>query len=322
MANVRMTKKIKETISQYNAKIIAEKFATVNAIAKNSELAKTIVGWMDYNKHVENNCVNFSAYNYDDWDSAITFYCGKKPKDLDNCYYQGSVKVSKEMLEFLKNYNENDLAAKKEMNEWWNGLQDKANKKEQSKNKEKVAKLDFDGEITLKEIREQYKDLYIKMKKSKLSFHKRTDAHHYSSVPEFTIKIKPVNYYEELYNKAEFEEAIKHAVKTIEVPEDLIKYALSFGVTINANKRNGFELRYSYDGTNNRWYTAYKAILPGNATKTGIKKAIKTFGEKRADRIHQYLRQHNIDADSDHYEQIKHLLDDTVVLYGIVQNTA
>ena len=34
--------------------------------------------------------------------------------------------------------------------------------------------------------------------------------------------------------------------------------------------------------------------------------------------IHAYLRQHNIDADSDHYEQIKHLLDDTVVLYGIV----
>jgi len=33
--------------------------------------------------------------------------------------------------------------------------------------------------------------------------------------------------------------------------------------------------------------------------------------------IHAYLREHNIDADSDHYEQIKHLLDDTVVLYGI-----
>ena len=33
--------------------------------------------------------------------------------------------------------------------------------------------------------------------------------------------------------------------------------------------------------------------------------------------IHSYLRQHNIDADSDHYNLIKHLLDDTVVLYGI-----
>ena len=33
--------------------------------------------------------------------------------------------------------------------------------------------------------------------------------------------------------------------------------------------------------------------------------------------IHSYLREHKIDADSNHYEQIKHLLDDTVVLYGI-----
>ena len=33
--------------------------------------------------------------------------------------------------------------------------------------------------------------------------------------------------------------------------------------------------------------------------------------------IHAYLRAHNIDADSNHYELIKHLLDDTVVLYGL-----
>ena len=33
--------------------------------------------------------------------------------------------------------------------------------------------------------------------------------------------------------------------------------------------------------------------------------------------IHAYLRQHNIDADSDHYDQIKHLLDESVVLYGL-----
>lgn len=35
--------------------------------------------------------------------------------------------------------------------------------------------------------------------------------------------------------------------------------------------------------------------------------------------IHSYLREHNIDADSEHYEQIKHLLDDTVILYGITK---
>lgn len=34
-------------------------------------------------------------------------------------------------------------------------------------------------------------------------------------------------------------------------------------------------------------------------------------------KIHQFLRDNNIDADSDHYKQIKHLLDETVVKYGI-----
>lgn len=33
--------------------------------------------------------------------------------------------------------------------------------------------------------------------------------------------------------------------------------------------------------------------------------------------IHAYLRRHNINADSEHYEYIKHLLDDTAVKYNI-----
>ena len=33
--------------------------------------------------------------------------------------------------------------------------------------------------------------------------------------------------------------------------------------------------------------------------------------------IHAYLRQHNIDEDSEHYKYIKHLLDDSVVKYNI-----
>ena len=34
-------------------------------------------------------------------------------------------------------------------------------------------------------------------------------------------------------------------------------------------------------------------------------------------KIHQFLRDNNINADSNHYEQIKHLLDETVVLFGV-----
>ena len=33
-------------------------------------------------------------------------------------------------------------------------------------------------------------------------------------------------------------------------------------------------------------------------------------------KIHQFLRDNKIDADSNHYKQIKHLLDDTVIIYG------
>ena len=34
-------------------------------------------------------------------------------------------------------------------------------------------------------------------------------------------------------------------------------------------------------------------------------------------KIHQFLRDNNIDADSDHYEQIKQLLDENVVTFGL-----
>ena len=33
--------------------------------------------------------------------------------------------------------------------------------------------------------------------------------------------------------------------------------------------------------------------------------------------IHKFLRDNNIDADSDHYEQIKHLLDEKVITFGL-----
>lgn len=292
MAKVRMTKKINEIISQYKIMIRREKTKAVEALTNDLEMVERIVNWMDYGKTVGKTFINFSHSNYDDWDSAITFYYGKKPKKLDNCYFYDCYKVSKNMLEFLKNYKENNLKSKKEMDEWWIGLQDKANKKEQIKQREKNAQLDFDGEITLKEICEQYKDLYVKSMKSKITFHKKCGSNRYKSVPEFTINIKPARkdyndngWYMEVYNKAEFEEAMKNAVKKIEISEDLVKYALSMGVTINANKRNEIELRYSYNGTNNCWYTSYRSTLPPNSTKTEIENAIKTFGDKRKNRI-------------------------------------
>ena len=36
-------------------------------------------------------------------------------------------------------------------------------------------------------------------------------------------------------------------------------------------------------------------------------------------KIHKFLRDNNIDADSNHYEQIKHLLDEKVIKFGIYE---
>lgn len=288
MANVRMTKNIRETINRFDSEIKLEKWELVTDLTKNTELRDTIYHWMDGNKNVHNDYVVFSHSNYDDWDSTVIFYCGKKPKDLECSYFQGSVKISKKMFEFLKNYNIDNLESKKKKDAWWAGVNELANKKARSKKEEKLAKLDFDGEITSQEICEQNKEYYVKFMDSKITFHKRIDTTHFSSVPDFSIKIKKIDtaHGSYIYNKADYENALKNCVKKVEISEDLIKYALSFGVTINANKKNEIELRYSCDGTNNRWWTSWKAILPTNATKTGIKNAIKTFGEKRAKRIH------------------------------------
>lgn len=283
-----MTKKIKETLARFNNEINLEKWGLVSNFTKDTELRDSVYHWMDISKKVCKDYIIFAHSNYDDWESAIIFYCGKKPKDLEFCYFQGCVKISKKMFEFLKNYKIDNLETKKKKDAWWEGVNELANKKENSKKREKLAKLDFDGEITSKEIREQNKDFYVRFMGSKITFHKRIGTTHFSSVPEFTIKIKKIDtangFY--IYNKADYENAMKNCVKKIEISEDLIKYALSFGVTINANKKNEIELRYSCDGTNNRWWTSWKATIPNTATKTGIKNAIKTFGEKRASRIH------------------------------------
>ena len=48
-------------------------------------------------------------------------------------------------------------------------------------------------------------------------------------------------------------EAMKHKIRTVEVSKEIIDYALSLGVTINTNKNGKIEIRYSFDGTNDRW---------------------------------------------------------------------
>lgn len=44
---------------------------------------------------------------------------------------------------------------------------------------------------------------------------------------------------------------------------------------------------------------------------------MKAWRAANKDKVKAYNKACNIDADSNHYEQIKHLLDETVVLYGV-----
>ena len=74
MTNVRMTKKVKEIINKYNTMIRIEKLKAVESLANDTEMVARIVNWMDYRKTVGKTFINFSHSNYDDWDSAITFY--------------------------------------------------------------------------------------------------------------------------------------------------------------------------------------------------------------------------------------------------------
>lgn len=70
-----------------------------------------------------------------------------------------------------------------------------------------------------------------------------------------------------------------------------------------------------------RYLNKYGTKIPGYeihhcCTYTEPYKFIYCSKEKHL-KIHQFLRDNNIDADTDHYDKIKHLLDENVVVFGI-----
>ena len=285
MANVKMTKSIKQKKQTYMDRIEDDKRAALNAIGITGKDAEWYLFWLKCSKIVEDGDVKFVHDNYDDLSDVLIFYCGKKP-EYDRQWGVGFRRVSKKVFEFLKNYDENDLPAKKEYDYWWNSLQRKADARERKAQNIAEIKLSRDGEIRFSEIQTAYEKYFVDFSYTKMSFHKRTGVHSYSRVPEFTLKIKPVDYCKCIFNRKEFEAAMKNPIRTVEVSQEIIDYALARGVTANTNKSNKIELRYSYDGTNNRWYTSWKVLLPATSSNTAIKNAIDEFGSKRAKRIH------------------------------------
>ena len=286
MATVRMTKSIKNTKQAYMDRIEDEKLAALNDIGITGKDAEWYLFWLKCYKTVEDGYVKFVHDNYDDLSDVLIFYCGKKPKY--DYRYAGFRRVTKKVFEFLMNYDENELPAKKEYDYWWNSLQLKVDTIERKAQHIAEIKLSRDGKITIGEIGNKYFDKYfVDYNHTKITFHKRTGVRTYSSVPEFTLKIKPVDYYKGIFNLKEFEEAMKNKIRTVEVSKEIIDYALSLGVTVNTNKNGKIEIRYSFDGTNDRWYTSWKVILPADSSNTTIKNAIDEFGSKRAKCIHK-----------------------------------
>lgn len=174
---------------------------------------------------------NWAYVSWNDFDCMIDairtygtcYYTGKKPtKNTVGRTCDEFVKVSEKELNALQTIKYDSLQSVNDFIDWKNGVNDKERKDKERKQAEKVMKLDFDGEITLKEINDKYnkKDLYyINAKETKISFHKKTDSCHYLRVPEFSINIKTARkdynkngWFMRVYNKKEFETKIK-AVK-------------------------------------------------------------------------------------------------------------
>lgn len=108
-------------------------------------------------------------------------------------------------------------------------------------------------------------------------------------------KSKVKEYYKE--HKEEIIDKWKEDVNSLGEPKMIVRQKSRLYLYKHGNKIPGYEIHHCCTYTE-----PYKFIYCSKEIHL---------------KIHAYLRANNIDADTDHYEQIKHLLDDTVVLYGL-----
>ena len=152
-----------------------------------------------------------------------------------------------------------------------------------------------------KEHKEEFKAYYqahkeeIKLKKKEYQKSHKEQIKAYYQANKEEIKLKKKE-----YNKAHIKEAIAYKKSDVNAngqTKTSIRSKSWYYLRKYGNKIEGYQIHHCCTYTE-----PYKFI----------------YCSKEMHRlIHAYLRQHNISADSDHYEYIKHLLDDTVVLYGL-----
>lgn len=134
------------------------------------------------------------------------------------------------------------------------------------------------------------KEYYQKHKKEKRSYQKAYNQKHKDDIKAYreANRVKLNAYWRE-YKKAD--------VNSFGKPKDNIRNSSKYYLQKHGTVIPGYEIHhcFTYDDPHKFIYCSHEKHLE----------------------IHQYLRDNKIDADTNHYEQIKHLLDDTVIVYGV-----
>ncbi len=127
------------------------------------------------------------------------YFCYYYPDDLFCPVYNKPYKViSRQRFDNLvnsSNHPEEYLPSLAEQNTLVREQITLSLKKFQNQKELDEMQLEFDDSITLGEIRNEYPGLYVRYRKTKLSFHQWANAEktRYWTAPKFTIKISPVN---------------------------------------------------------------------------------------------------------------------------------
>ena len=165
----------------------------------------------------------YKLHRYPNWPS---YWPGNKHKIFESNPY--SYYINQELWDLLISIlsNRETILAVKEWNDLCKMYEQKATKNEKSREKIRMAGLDFDGCITANQIIDQYPDFHVKFMKTKITFHEIISKGFSTSCgfqipdtwmqePMWSINIRPVNRNLKdfsdknlMYNKKDFETAM------------------------------------------------------------------------------------------------------------------
>ena len=277
---MRNTKKNRETAEKLRAAIVAECEKTygkkIGTNAKFFDWALKTMPQPNWGKNWALCSHNEYIYDYGWTTIATCYYTGKKPsKNSIGRFCEHFEKVSEKDLRSLININYEKLPSVIARNEWEKGVEALEEKKKKSKQAEKEMKLDFDGEISIKEIANKFANYYVDWKRTKISFHERCGANSHKRVPEMSINIKPSRIerfangsFTYVYNEKEFNEKMANAKHTPKISDEQIAFARKNGI-IAMGRKTCIILAYSWKGTDSYWTSSARHYDFNILTKKG-----------------------------------------------------